>query len=218
MAIKVDLLPTERKKFGFDPLLAILVLLIVVCVVVFHYVGQIYEKNVVQATASLTEVTNSVEEAKKGLPEIERLQKENSELENQINAVKTLRYDPIRYSNLLDEISALLPNNMWVSNISIEPSKNSVQLTGVAVEIPGIRPLESVSGFMKNANKSKYFRGATITGTSRGTANVGQTTYTSYSWTIDMNYDPKAAEQTNPDAVEKGPGAMMIDSSVKGRS
>lgn len=218
MAIKVDLLPTERKKFGFDPLVAILFLVIVVCVFVFYFIGQNYDKNLAKAQESLATVKARVAEAEKELPAIEELKRKNTELEQQINAVKTLRYDPVRYSNLLDEISFLLPNNMWVSSVEIDTGKNSVKLVGVAAEVPGIRPLESISGFMKNAAKSKYFRTATITGTNRGTTPVGETVYTSYSWTIDMTYDPKAAEQANPGSVEKGPGAVIINTSVKGRS
>jgi Tfp pilus assembly protein PilN len=214
MAIKVDLLPTERKKFGFDPVIAILVVLIAVAVVVFYYFGVKLEKDISDKRGEITAVEQEIQSLQQQLPVIEKLRKENAELETQINTVKSLRYDPIRYSNLLDEISCLLPRNMWVSSISIEPGQAKVSMSGTAAALPGIRPLESISGFMKSIQKSRYFKDAALSSTSRGTVNVGEKVFTSYSFSIDMNYDPKAAEQANPGGAEKGSGAYRTDGSL----
>lgn len=194
MAIKVDLLPTERKKFGFDIIIALIAVLLVVAGIGFYFYGESLKSQIDTQQAKLAQIQKDIQKEKEGLPAIAELKKKNQELEVQINTVKTLRYDPIRYSNLLDEISILLPNNMWVSSISIEPVKRTVVLAGVAAEQPGVRPLESISGFMKSVNKSRYFRSATIASTTRGTTTVGKTPYTSYGWTIEMEYDPSAAE------------------------
>jgi Tfp pilus assembly protein PilN len=99
----------------------------------------------------------------------------------------------VRYSNILDEIAMLLPNNMWVSTVSIDPSKKTVALAGFAAEQPGVRPLESIAGFMKSVNKSQVFTSATISSTSRGNQTVGKVSYVGFTWTIDMTYDEKAA-------------------------
>ncbi|MDQ7822110.1 MAG: PilN domain-containing protein [Candidatus Eremiobacteraeota bacterium] len=208
MAIKVDLLPTERKKFGFDPVIAIMIVLIAASVVVFYYFGVKLEKDIEDKRKDISKVEQDIQSLQQQLPIIEKLKKENAEIETQINTVKSLRYDPIRYSNLLDELSFLLPKNMWVSSISIEPGQAKVALSGVAVEMPGIRPLESISGFMKAIQKSRYFRSSTLSSTGRGSTAVGGTTYTSYSFGIDLTYDAKAAEQTNPQGAEKGPSGF----------
>lgn len=213
MAIKVDLLPTERKKFGFDPVIAILVVLIAVAVVVFYYFGVKLEKDISDKRSAITAVEQEIQSLQQQLPVIEKLRKENAELENQINTVKSLRYDPIRYSNLLDEISYLLPRNMWVSTISIEPAQAKVSMSGTAAALPGIRPLESISGFMKSVQKSRYFKDAALSSTSRGSVTVDSQNFTSYSFSIDMTYDPKAAEESNPGA-EKGSGAYRMDGSL----
>jgi Tfp pilus assembly protein PilN len=193
--IKVDLLPTERKKFGFDPVIAILVVLIALSVVVYYYFGVKLEKDISDKKGAISKVDGEIQSLQQQLPIIEKLKKENSELENQIATVKSLRYDPIRYSNLLDEVAYLLPRNMWLSNVTIEPTQTKVSLTGTAAELPGVRPLESISGFMKNVQRSKYFRSASLSGTSRGTIMVNGKTYPSYSFSFDMVYDPRAAEQ-----------------------
>ncbi|MGV8121528.1 MAG: PilN domain-containing protein [Candidatus Xenobiia bacterium LiM19] len=212
MAIKVDLLPTERKKFGFDPVIAILIVLIALAVVVFYYFGVKLEKDIADKRGQITKVDQDIVSLQSQLPIIEKLKKENQELENQINTVKSLRYDPIRYSNLLDEISSLLPNNMWLSSLSIEPGQSKVMMSGTAAAMPGIKPLESISGFMKSVQRSKYFRDASLSSTSKGAVTVNGVTYTSYSFGIDMTYDPKAAEKAdsgsggtgNPDRTASG--------------
>ncbi len=220
MAIKVDLLPTERKKYGFDIVIAIIVMLIAASVVVYWYIGEHFKQEVSKKSASLAAIEDEIKKEKAGLPEIEQLKKKNRELEQQIKTVKTLRYDPVRYSNLLDEISYLLPNNMWVNNVTIDPTKNTMTLTGVAVEQPGVRPLESISGFMKSvtSTKSQYFKTASISSTTRGTTTVGKSPYTSYGWTIEMTYDPNAAESGTSAEAEKAPGNPKNDSSGHGRS
>ena len=216
MAIKVDLLPTERKKFGFDPVIAILIVLIAASVVVFYYVGVKFEADIETKKTEIAKIEADIQDIKHKLPKIKELKKENEDLEKQINTVKSLRYDPIRYSNLLDEISYLLPKNMWVSSISIEPNQAKVTLAGTAAALPGIRPLESIGGFMKSVQKSRFFRGASLSNTSRGKVTVGENEYTSYSFGIDMTYDPKAAEE-RPGGAEKSPGAFDVKL-FKGRS
>jgi Tfp pilus assembly protein PilN len=208
MAIKVDLLPTERKKFGFDPVIAILVVLIALAVVVFYYFGVKLEKDINDRKEGIKKVEAEIQSLQQQLPIIEKLKKENQELETQINTVKSLRYDPIRYSNLLDEISQLMPKNIWVSSISIEPAQTKLTMSATAAQLPGIRPLESISGFMKSIQKSKYFRSATLSSTSKGQVTVAGNSYVSFGFSLDITYDAAAAEQQNPGGAEKGPGAF----------
>ena len=193
MAIKVDLLPTERKKFGFDVVIAIMAILFILCGGAFYMIGGNLEK---EADAQEQEVVNKqkeLEEAKKGIAEIDVLNKKIRDLEGQIKLVKGLKLDPVRYSNLLDELALLLPNNMWVTSVNIDPSKQSMVIVGVAAEQPGVRPVESISGFMKNVGRSKFFRSAAISNTTRGSVDVGKNKYTSYSWNIELIYDADKA-------------------------
>lgn len=220
MAIKVDLLPTERKKFGFDIVIAVVVILIALAACAYYMYGTSLQQKADELSQQVTVKQSELDKLQKKKQEIDNIRKENDNLKAQISTVKTLRYDPIRYRNLLDEISSSLPDNMWVSNITIDPTKNTLTMTGVAAEQPGVKPIESISGFMKGVDRSKYFESATISSTTRGTTNVGDNTYTSYSWTIEMTYNPKKAVENVPDAgisAEKGPGASL-DSSAKGRS
>jgi len=193
MAIKVDLLPTERKKFGFDIVIALMVLLVVGAFVGCYWYTTKLEDDLKQVKDQVAAKTAELEKEKQGTERKGELEKKIKEIEDNIAIVERLQDDPVRYSNLLDELSSLLPNNMWVSNISIDPQKNTLTLSGVAAEQPGIRPVESISGFMKSVGKSKYFKKAVISSTTRGKTTVADKDYTSYSWNIELEYDPNKA-------------------------
>ena len=199
MAMKLDLLPTERKKFGFDIVIALMFVLIAVSGIGFYLYGNKLKEDADAKKLEVAGIQKKIEDEKKDLGDIEGLRTKLRDLQANIETVKTLKLDPVRYSNLLDELSSLLPNNMWVSNISIDTQKNTLSLTGVAAEQPGIRPVESISGFMKSVSRSKYFKRAVISSTTRGTVDVGPNKYTSYSWNIELEYDKDKAINSSED-------------------
>jgi Tfp pilus assembly protein PilN len=190
MAIKVDLLPTERKKFGFDIVIALMVLLVVGSFVGCYWYTTQKEDYLKNKKEEVSAKQKELDIAKQGTERKGELEKQLKEIDDNIRMVENLQDDPIRYSNLLDELSSLLPNNMWVSSIAIDPQKNTLTLSGVAAEQPGVRPVESISGFMKSVAKSKYFKNAVISSTTRGKTSVAGKDYTSYSWNIELEYDP----------------------------
>lgn len=195
MTIKVDLLPTERKKFGFDPVIAFLVIIIAIFVVGFYVYGTQLDRKIEAKNGEIAQVEQKIAQLKNQLPIIEELKKENAQLQQQIDTVKSLRYDPIRYSNLLDEISLLIPKNVWLQSISIDPATNLVSMSGTAMQMPGVRPLESIAGFMKSLQKSRFYRDATLANTSRGTVKTAEEEIVTYGFQIESHYDPRAAEE-----------------------
>lgn len=193
MAMKLDLLPTERKKFGFDIVIALMFVLIAISGIGFYLYGNKLKEDAEAKKLEVAGIQKKIEDEKKDLGDIDSLRSKLKDLQANIDTVKTLKLDPVRYSNLLDELSSLLPNNMWVSNIAIDTQKNTLTLTGVAAEQPGVRPVESISGFMKSVSRSKYFKRSVISSTTRGTVEVGDNKYTSYSWNIELEYDKDKA-------------------------
>lgn len=193
MAMKLDLLPTERKKFGFDIVIALMFVLIAISGIGFYLYGNKLKEDAEAKKLEVAGIQKKIEDEKKDLGDIDSLRAKLKDLQANIDTVKTLKLDPVRYSNLLDELSSLLPNNMWVSNIAIDTQKNTLTLTGVAAEQPGVRPVESISGFMKSVSRSKYFKRSVISSTTRGTVEVGDNKYTSYSWNIELEYDKDKA-------------------------
>ena len=148
MAMKLDLLPTERKKFGFDIVIALMFVLIAISGIGFYLYGNKLKEDAEAKKLEVAGIQKKIEDEKKDLGDIDSLRAKLKDLQANIDTVKTLKLDPVRYSNLLDELSSLLPNNMWVSNIAIDTQKNTLTLTGVAAEQPGVRPVESISGLI----------------------------------------------------------------------
>ena len=128
MAIKVDLLPTERKKFGFDIVIALMILLIAASAVGCVWWGNKLEEKASNKQKEVQTLQAQLKEAEAGLGNITGLRKKVSDLKANINTVKTLKLDPVRYSNLLDELSSLLPNNMWVSSISVDTQRHTLTM------------------------------------------------------------------------------------------
>jgi Tfp pilus assembly protein PilN len=206
MTIKVDLLPTERKKFGFDPVIGFLLLIIIIFVIGFVVYGTSLEKKIELKKQEIAEVDYKIKELEKKLPVIESLRSKNRELEQQINTIKSLVYDPIRYANLLDEVSLVLPRNIWVSTISIEPATSSVTFNGTSVAMQNQQPLESIGRLMKNLQKSRYFYDATLSSTSQ--TRVADA-YMGYTFQIETHYNPEKAAKLSEMPVQRVPEPPM---------
>lgn len=193
MTIKVDLMPTERKRFEFDPMLALMLVVIAICVVLFWLWGIHLERQIASRQAEITVVDQKNEEYKSKVPVIEDLKKKNDQLRSQIFTIKNLRYDPLRYSNLLDEVSMVVPKNSWLSSLTIEPqSGNVVVMSGVAVDVNGMKPLEAIASLMENLQEghSRYFKDAALSSTSM-TKVEGD--YIGYTFQIESHYDAEKA-------------------------
>lgn len=194
--MKVDLLEKPGRKMGFDPIVIFLVLVIVVFVVFFIFWGKHYDERIDAKKQEISEIDKKIRDLEGKIPEIQRQEKENQELEAQINAIKQLVYDPIRYRNLLDEIALVMPKNIFINNLNIEPGNRTISFSGVSVEVGGDAPLNSISVFMQNIEKSPLFEGApNMPGTSRTTFEDR----TAYGFQMDARYNPdNAAKQAVP--------------------
>jgi len=189
MTIKVDLLPTERKKFGFDPMIGFLLVIVLICTAGFWIYGSSLSNTIDAKKSAIVEKENKIKEMESKLPIIEELNKKNAELEMQIKTVKELVYDPIRYANLLQEVVTVLPRNVWISNLNVEPATTTVTFGATALATAKDRPLESIAKLMKNLQNSKYFNTPTISSANQGKTEEG----ISYSFQIEARYNPQAA-------------------------
>jgi len=189
MTIKVDLLPTERKKFGFDPVLGFLLVIVLIFTAGFWFYGNTLSTTIESKKAAVLDKENKIKEMESKMPIIEELKKKNAELEQQIKAVKELVYDPIRYANLLEEVSAVLPQNVWISNLNIEPASTSVSFSATAITTGKNRPLESIALLMKNIQGSKILTTPTLSSANQTKIN----NLTGYTFQIEAKYNPEAA-------------------------
>jgi len=201
MTIKVDLLPTEKKGFRIDPMVIILLLLIIAANVLFAFYGQRLTAQIEQKQQEVKKVQDEIKQVEASLPVIEEKRQRVRKLQDQIDIIKSLVHDPLRYANLLQEISLLLPTNVWLQTLSIEPGTNQVSMSGTAQEMTGRLPLATVSTLMKNFNESKYFQDATLASASQQKSDTGGKGFT---FQITVRYDPKAAAELPPGGLENG--------------
>lgn len=203
MTIKVDLLPTEKKGFRIDPMVIILLLLIIAANVGFAFYGQQLTAKIETKQTEVKKVQDEKKQIEASLPVIEERRARIRKLQEQIEVIKSLVHDPVRYANLLQEVAYVLPPNVWLSNLSIEPGSNSVQMAGNAAEVQGRLPLATVAQLMKNLNESKYFSDASLASTNEANAEG----HSGFSFQLTVHYDPQAAAQLPPTGVDTPPPA-----------
>ena len=67
MAMKLDLLPTERKKFGFDIVIALMIVLIAVAGIGFYLYGDKLQKDAEAKKIEVAGIQKKIEDEKKDL-------------------------------------------------------------------------------------------------------------------------------------------------------
>jgi Tfp pilus assembly protein PilN len=189
MTIKVDLLPTEKKRFGLDPLVIVLFLFVVLATVAMFMWSKKLENEISIKRNQIAEVEKQIKDLEAQLPVLEERQNRIKKLKEQIQIIKTLVYDPVRYANLLTQITMALPDNVFLESLTIDPGKTQVNMNGKAAEVGGTLPLATISQLMKNLNDTEYFRGASL---SSATRDKGEG-IPSFDFTIDVSYDSQAA-------------------------
>jgi Tfp pilus assembly protein PilN len=195
MTIKVDLLPTEKKRFGLDPLVIVLFLVVVLATVGLFFYGQKLTRDIQAKRDQIAQVEAQIKEIEAQLPVLEERQMRIKKLEEQIQIIKTLQYDPLRYANLLTQVTMTLPDNVYLESLAIEPGRTAVTMSGKAAEAGGNLPLGTISNLMKNMNDTEYFRDASLSSASRTSIEGG---YTGFSFQIEVRYDPQAAATKAP--------------------
>jgi len=201
MTIKVDLLPTEKKGFGLDPVLIFLLVIVLACVVLFYLYSAWLENDIAKKRDEVRTWDQKINDAKTDLPKITKMKEDNQRLRTQIDVIKNLSNDPVRYGNLLFELGQIVPNNVWLSSINIDTGTYSVTMAGTA---QGDRPLETIAEFMRRLqNKSRYYKDAILSSTNQ--AGGG------YTFQLEAHYD--AMKSTKPwDQVQPGGAAGTIPS------
>lgn len=197
MTIQVDLLPSEKKGMGFDPAyIFIPAILIVVGLLCMMWSNSIKE-NIAQTKNDIEIVKKETEKLSAQLKKIDILNREKASLQRQLKLIQGLVNDPLRYANLLQEISVILPGNVWIGNLSIDPGANSVSIKGNAAEAGGHLPLNTVAQLLRDINDSDYFNNATLSSTQE----QDKDGLRSFDFQIGLQYDPNTAASQAPQGL-----------------
>ena len=101
----------------------------------------------------------------------------------------------------MDEVAYLMPQNVFIKNLSIDVANNTVGFDGMSVEISSpTDSLDAISKFMQSIQKSSYFQEATLSGTMKQTYEEK----TAYAFHIDIKIKTKteATEEKAATLVE----------------
>merc|ERR1712146_478498 len=74
------------------------------------------------------------------LPRVEEMKNRIVSLKREIKMIKSLVHDPLRYANLLQEVAILLPENLFLDSLAIDPRARQVKISGSAAEVAGRLP------------------------------------------------------------------------------
>lgn len=190
MTIKVNLLPTERKKMTFDPAFWFLLVIVLLCTGGFVVIGVNLGKQIEETNNQIKAADAQIQRDEETLKQVVPLRQEIARLKEEIKMIENLKYDPVRYGNLLGEVGRVLPSNVYLSSLSIEPSTSSVMISGIAKNTGSAAPLASISGLINRISNSKIFSDASLASTSQ-TGN--ETDGFGFSFSIEARYDAEAA-------------------------
>jgi hypothetical protein len=188
MTIKVDLNLEEKRRNWLDPLGIILLMLVASSALAFYAYGQTLEGQIQRLDQQRAAVDLKIKEGESIQKAIAQERQSLAELDQQLQLVRSLRLDPLKFANLMCEISRLLPPTLAINDLQIDPGPNSLSFHGV---VDGPLPLASLATAMDQLNRSAYFDAANLQTATRDGNN-------SFSFGMTVHFDPVAAAELRP--------------------
>ncbi len=154
MTIKVDLLPQERERFRIDPLLMVLFLALIFGNLGMVAYGRVLSGRVTDSRGVLARTEGEARELEEKLPVLTQREERVRKLQTQIQTIKSLKDDPVRYANLLTLVADALPETIWLESLAIDPGKQTVALSG---SIADPLPMGTLAGLVQKLRASGVF-------------------------------------------------------------
>jgi Tfp pilus assembly protein PilN len=181
----VDLLPSERKRPKlFDFVTVFLIFLTIVVALGCYYWGTTLDKKIVEKKDTIAALQKEIEQLAPLKLKIDQYKQLTQSIKQQVQLLKSLRDDPKNYSNLIDEIKSIIPKNVWIGNLDINPGSKQFRCACKALVTPNKDGLETVALFMRNVSSAPIFSNPQIGGITR--ENLED--YVVYSFEMTANY------------------------------
>lgn len=139
LCISINLLPIEYRKAQKDftwvtdrrviwPTVALIVA--IVCVLM---VGAFIDETITGLQTELTTVKADVERERPLLTKIDDLEKKQGIINTKINALKSIQVSKKRWVVLFENVSSVLPPNMWITSIT-QSGENNLEMKGTTFD------------------------------------------------------------------------------------
>lgn len=184
MTVKVDLLPSERKRPKlFDGLTVVLLLLLIGVVGGLIWYSKQLDGEIKDRQDKIAALQKEIEQLAPLKLKIDQYKQLTQSIKQQVQLLKSLRDDPRNYSLLLDEVKKIIPKNVWINNLDISPSAKTLKCDckALAATKDG---LETVALYMRNVSSSPTFTNPVVSAITRG-EDAG---YVVYTFNMTMNY------------------------------
>lgn len=150
--IRINLLPVRaaQKKARLQGQLIVLVLSLVVTGLIC---GGLYASVAVKISSEKNEIAQidkEIKRLKKTLGEVAQFKKLQKEFQGKLDVLATLKEKKTGPVHLLDELSRVLPDKLWID--SFKESKGAISIKGVGLNE------ETVARFMRELEASPYYK------------------------------------------------------------
>lgn len=156
--IKINLLPLELQKkakevFNVWYLLIIPVIILLGCIPI--YISSVNQ--IKKVKSEIEEVNRKLERYKDVREKLKQVEDEIKAIEVKIEFIKDKKERQKFWAEVLDKISAVMPENVWLDSLSVSQER-IITMTG------GTTSFDAVGNFVRALNNSKYFTGAKLGG------------------------------------------------------
>jgi len=155
--IKINLLAKRKKAFSASRELVIgtVFLILLFAAGIFWY----YQLNskIENMQSQISETKRQIETAQVKVKKIDTLKEEKKELEKKLNLIKELKSRQQGPASLLNKISLVIPDEIWLSSLSEKGSQLALEGRSLTTN--------NVADFMKNLEKTKALSQIELDGT-----------------------------------------------------
>jgi type IV pilus assembly protein PilN len=149
--IKINLLPEpigRKIEFLVVQVVMAVAAIAVVFVACYQY-GKQYDGKMAEVTRNIQVQRSAIEAEKAKVGELKPIEEQQNNLQKQIDVIRQLEAGRSGPAKMLDELSSLIPDRVWLKNFS-EASKK-IKINAEAVNKP------SIADFIESLTKSKFF-------------------------------------------------------------
>ena len=194
MTIRINLDPAERPPFRLDPLVIVLLVMVISSTLSFYYYGQAVEQQTAQLEQEMIAVDKQIRECETARTAVAMERQKMEKLDQQFRLVQSLMHDPLKFANLMAEISQILPDEVTIDSLNIEPATSNLTFSAVA---KGPLPLSLIATTIHNLNRSAYFDDAELHQSTRQGDNGNV-----FSFSMTAHFDPLAAAEKPPGTLD----------------